>query len=594
MAKAGGYVIKNPEELKQYSFLEQFKDSWKYSKGFRFTLIAAFALSFTAALFSILPSFLYGKIIEDLTNSDFSKIYIYFIIMLLSFLFYAFLDRTVDAIIYLNNFKIRRNSSVSFYNHIFRLNLDFFEKASSGMVMHQINNGANDLASFNKVFYRKLIMGFFIFSVSLVSLFYLGAPEVAIIGLVSIGIYQIWIHLTNLKKIELEYLYSISWDKSQGKVMDYLSRIYLVKTLNIKDKLLNELKKNYSRVYVAAIKSRNFMNKKVFVEKILIRVPNAVVLLFLALSFMKGKIEIGAIVTAYALFSKFLDGYTTMQEHYTETLNTRPGMFKLRTLLKNKPTIEEPKQPKKIGRWNQIAFENIDFSYSTKEKMALNDVSFKINKGEKVAIVGLSGSGKSTISKLLLRMYDPENGKIKIGDVGVNEIKSDDLYRLIKIVPQENELIDTTIYDNLKLGTSKVVSKGEIIESLKKAQAFDFVKKLPRGINTLVGSNGIKLSGGEKQRICIARALLSKPEVLILDEATSHLDVLTEKKVHDELHKLSKDQTVLAITHRISSMYLFDRILVLNQGKIVGEGTHDYLLKTNKVYQSLWKQSKKI
>ena len=126
------------------------------------------------------------------------------------------------------------------------------------------------------------------------------------------------------------------------------------------------------------------------------------------------------------------------------------------------------------------------------------------------------------------------------------------------------------------------------------ATAFSSFAKMPKGVQTLVGPNGVRVSGGEKQRLCIARALLSKPEVLVLDEATSHLDVLTEKKVHDELHNLSEKQTVIAITHRISSMYLFDRIIVLDHGKIVGEGTHANLLKSNKYYQKLWRQSKKV
>jgi ABC-type bacteriocin/lantibiotic exporter with double-glycine peptidase domain len=588
------YVVKNPEDLKKYSFLEQFKDSWRYSEGHHFILISALVLSFLAALFSIIPSFLYGQIITSLSKSSFANIYLYLGAMIICYFLYAFVDRSVDAIIYLNNFQIRRDSNIRFYNHIFRLNLDFFEKASTGNVMSQINSGTSDLAAFNKVFYRKLIMGVFIFISSLVSLILLKASEVAIIGIISVILYQLWAYFTNIKKIELEYLYSLGWDKSQGKIMDYLSRIQLVKTLNIKDKLLNTLRRNYSFVYKAAIKSRNFMNRKVFVEKVLIRIPNAVALLFLAISFMKGEIEIGAIVTAYVIFSKCLDGYVTMQDNYSETLNTRPGMFKLRNLLKNQPTIEEPKNPKKPANWNEISFNNVRFAYSEKEKLALENVSFKIKKGEKLAIVGLSGSGKSTISKLLLRIYDPLTGKIKIGDLSLKEISFADIYNLIKVVPQENELIDTTIYNNLKLGTSKNVAKEEIINALKSAQALDFVKKLPKGINTLVGTNGIKLSGGEKQRICIARALLSNPKVLVLDEATSHLDVITERKVHDELHKLEKDKTIVAITHRISSMYLFDRIIVINEGRIIGEGTHDYLLKTNSIYQRLWRQSKKL
>ncbi len=154
-------------------------------------------------------------------------------------------------------------------------------------------------------------------------------------------------------------------------------------------------------------------------------------------------------------------------------------------------------------------------------------------------------------------------------------------------------MINTTVYKNLQLTSNKNLKKEEIIKALKDSASWEFVNKLPGKLNAIVGPDGVKISGGEKQRICIARALLANPQLIVLDEATSNLDVITEKKVHEALHKLSRKITLIAITHRISSLHLFDRIIVMDNGKIVGEGTHRKLLRDNKYYRRLHEASKK-
>jgi|GEM_PF-3711889 len=587
------WIPKNPDDLKKYTFFKQIKDSWTHSKGFRAVLIASAIMAFLSGILAIAPSFLYGKLVEDLTVGKFGLIYLYVILIAISHGFFILLDRLIDHFTYINNQHIRNNLRVKFYNFLFGLGFKFFEKNPSGVLMNQIQGGSTGVRTFNKIFYRRFLVAVFTLVFALVSLLYVNF-WVVIIALGVVIVYQGWARLTDYKKIKLEYVHSISKDEAQGKIMDYLSHVQLVKLLNIKSNLLSELKKANRKILTTAKKSRNFMNGKVFIEKLIVNVPDAIVLLALAILFTQGSITLGAIVTAYSLYRRFVAGYGGIRSQYISLLNTRPPMFKLKNLLKNEPEVKEIKTPEKIKSWDKISFDNVSFKYDKKLKNALDNISFSINKGEKLAIVGQSGSGKSTISRLLFRMYDPDSGEIKIGKTNIRKTRFSELYELMKIVPQENELINATVYENLKLGTSRRVSRQEILKALKQSRSTDFIKRLPKKLDSLVGPNGVRLSGGEKQRLCIARALLSNPEVLVFDEATSNLDVLTEKKIHDELHNLSKDQTVIAITHRISSMYLFDRIIIIDKGKIVGEGTHTELLGSNKYYQRLWKRSKHV
>jgi ATP-binding cassette, subfamily B, bacterial len=589
----GQWKSKDPEELKKYTFFRQWKDCWRYSEGIRAILIVAIVLAVISGALAIVPSFLYGKIVEDLTNSKFASISLYLILLAVSYIIYHFIDRIIDHIVYLNNLKARNKTRLKLYNSLFRLDFDFFEKHSSGSIMNQINEGVGDFTRFNKRFYRLYLIKLFSFIFALVTIFYL-EPIIPIVGIITIIIYMFWVKLTEYTKIKLEYDASLERDKEQAKIHDYLGHILLVKLLNIKDNLIKEMKKAQNKILAKHGAARNYMNKIVFVRKIILDLSYVIVLFILARQVMGGEMSVGIAVTIYALYAKFISEFKGVRENYQDMLNTRPSMFKLSKLWKHKPLIEEPKNPKKISTWNRLKFENVTFKYPSKKQNTLDDISFEVKKGEKLGIVGLSGGGKSTVSKLLFKMYLPNQGKIKIGKTDIRDVNSLDLYKVMKIVPQENELINATIYENLKFGAPKVVSREEIIDSLKKSHAWEFVKKLPKKMNTLVGPNGIKLSGGEKQRLCIARALLSKPELLVLDEATAHLDVLTEKKIHDSLHNLGENQTVIAITHRISSMYLFDRILVIDKGKIVGEGKHNKLLNSNKYYQKLWKQSKKL
>ena len=233
----------------------------------------------------------------------------------------------------------------------------------------------------------------------------------------------------------------------------------------------------------------------------------------------------------------------------------------------------------------ELVFDNVYFAYG--ERPILKGVSFRVPPGKHVAIVGPTGSGKTTISRLLFRFYDPIEGSIRLDGQDLREVRQASLRAAIGVVPQDTVLFNDTIYYNIAYGRDHA-TRAEVEQAAKDAQIHDFIMSLPEGYQTQVGERGLKLSGGEKQRVGIARTLLKNPPILLLDEATSALDTETEHEIQDALARAGEGRTVITIAHRLSTIADADRIVVLEKGLVVEEGKHDDLLAQNGRYHALW------
>ena len=256
-------------------------------------------------------------------------------------------------------------------------------------------------------------------------------------------------------------------------------------------------------------------------------------------------------------------------------------------ILESESSIKEIKNPiNKQSFDSEIIFKNVSFKYD--QESVLNNINFKIQKGQTIAVVGQSGSGKSTIANLIPRFYDVCSGEILIDGINIKDLYKSELRKLMGLVSQESILFNDSISNNIKLSNSKVNLK-EIEESAKIANANEFIEKFENGYDLNVGDGGGKLSGGQKQRISIARAVLSNPPIMILDEATSSLDSESEKLVQDALENLMKNRTSIIIAHRLSTIQKADIILVINEGKIAEQGKHEELIKENGIYSKLIK-----
>ena len=246
---------------------------------------------------------------------------------------------------------------------------------------------------------------------------------------------------------------------------------------------------------------------------------------------------------------------------------------------------KEPKMPKDAS----IVFENVSFRYKDGITDALHGVNLKIEPGEHVAFVGPSGGGKTTLASLIARFFDVTEGKLVVGGVNVKEIADEKLMETVSFVFQDSKLLKMSIYDNIRMG-KKDATKEQVLHALKEAQCMDIIEKMPQGIDTMIGTRGTYVSGGEAQRLSIARAMLKDAPILILDEATAFADPDNEVKVQEAFSRLSKGKTVIMVAHRLSSVTNADRICVLKDGEIVETGNHESLTKQNGIYAHMWKE----
>jgi ATP-binding cassette subfamily B protein len=276
---------------------------------------------------------------------------------------------------------------------------------------------------------------------------------------------------------------------------------------------------------------------------------------------------------------------------YREIRQSLIDIERMMDVLEQSPEIaDRPGAKDLIVKGGAIRFENVSFYYDP-ERRILSGLSFEVPAGRMVAVVGPSGAGKSTISRILLRFYDISGGRVTIDGQDIRDVTQKSLRAAFGVVPQDTVLFNDTILYNIRYGRPDA-SDREVMEAARLAQIDGFIRTLPDGYNSMVGERGLKLSGGEKQRVAIARTILKSPPILILDEATSALDSHTEKEIQDALDRVSANRTTLVIAHRLSTIVHADNILVLDKGRLVEQGTHSELMTKDGLYASLWSRQR--
>lgn len=375
-----------------------------------------------------------------------------------------------------------------------------------------------------------------------------------------------------------------------GSTTESLRNIELVKSLGLTKQEVDRLNKNTYKILGLELTKVKRIRSISFIQGTMVNTLRQVILFILMWLIFHNQMDAGQLVTMQ-VFSFFIFG--PLQEIGNILLSYREAEASLNNFnnLMQKAPETEPANPTPLGNIETLSFNQVSFQHQTASHKAIDNISFDVKVGETIAFVGPSGSGKSTLMKLLVGLYRPQEGNIFYNKLDENTIHFDDLRKQIGFVTQDTNLFSGTIRENL-LFVNPMATEVDLMDVLQKASCSNLITRAEKGLDTMIGEGGLKLSGGEKQRLSIARALLRKPHLLIFDEATSALDSLTEEEITDTIKDISsaKEHISILIAHRLSTIMHADRIYVLEKGSVVETGTHESLLSEKGLYYAMWRQ----
>jgi len=482
---------------------------------------------------------------------------------------------------------IQHDLRLDAYNHLQNLELAYFEERSTGGLMSILSDDINQLERFLDVGANDILQTATTIII-LGAAFFILAPNVAWMTMLPIP-FILWGTFAYQDLLEPRYAdvrEKLSFLNS--RLSNNLSGITTIKSFtaeNYESQRLASDSDAYRRSNRQAIKlSAAFVP----LIRMLILIGFTSLLLFGGMSAVNGNMTVGTYSVLVFLTQRLLWPLTRLGQTFDLYQRAMASTNRVMNLLDTKITIYPGDVDLSIDKVRgEIAFSNVTFAYQDRQPVIKN-LSLKIPAGTTIAIVGSTGSGKSTLVKLLLRFYEITSGTITVDNINLQDINLQDLRRCIGLVSQDVFLFHGTIAENIAYGTFNANDK-EIMTAAKVAEAHEFIMQLPQGYQTIVGERGQKLSGGQRQRIAIARAILKNPPILILDEATSAVDNETEAAIARSLERITVDRTTIAIAHRLSTIRNADRIYVVEYGEIVESGTHEELLEHNGIYTSLWR-----
>ncbi len=523
-----------------------------------------------------------GKVVQTLVLPV-SLLLAYGAFRLLSALFNELRD-TVFARV---RFHAMRQLSNQVLAHLHQLSLRFHLSRKTGAISRDLERGTRSVGS---------LMNFMVFSIvpiivefSLVAFILAKNYDWVFVATTfsTVAVYIVFTLLVTEWRMEHRHAMNRYDSESNTQAFDSLINYETVKYFNNEKLELSRYDELLGKWEESAVKSQATMSLLNFGQASIIAIGVTIIMFLAANGVVKGSMTIGDLVMVNAFMLQLFIPLNMLGIIYRQIKYTLADMDLVFKLLNKKPEIVDPPgaQALKVAK-GEVIFEHVCFSYQ-KERLILKDVNFTIPPGKTVAVVGLSGSGKSTLVRLLFRFYDLDAGRILIDGQDIRTVTQDSLRKNIGIVPQDTVLFNETIFYNIQYGNLNASEK-EVKNAAKMAHIYEFIESLPDGWNTMVGERGLKLSGGEKQRVAIARTILKNPAILVFDEATSSLDTATEQAIQKTLQQISSHTTTLTIAHRLSTVVDADKIIVMESGKIVERGAHAELIKRKGKYWAMW------
>ena len=505
----------------------------------------------------------------------------------------ALLTQVRDALFAAVAMHAVRRLALETFDHMHRLSLRFHLDRKTGGLTRVLERGRNGIESIVRMTMLTAIPTIIEFVMILAVLLYEFDWRYAVATTVMIIVYMVFTTKATEWRIGIRKMMNDSDTDASGKAVDSLLNFETVKYFGAEKREAARYDKAMERFERSSVKAYLSLAVLNAGQAVIFTLGLTVCMVMVVGGIQDGRHTVGDFVLVNAMLIQLYQPLNFMGMVYREVKQAIVDIEQMFDVLEEAPEIADrvTAQPLKIDK-GEVSFENVRFAY-TADRVILDGVSFTVPAGKTVAIVGPSGAGKSTISRLMFRFYEPQSGKILIDGQDIREVTQTSLRAAIGMVPQDTVLFNDTIGYNIRYGRWEA-SQDEIEDAAKFAQIDGFIKSLSDGYQTSVGERGLKLSGGEKQRVAIARTILKAPPILILDEATSALDSFTERDIQEALERISRGRTTLVIAHRLSTVINADEILVLDHGVIVERGHHENLLAKNGVYAALWQRQREV
>ena len=485
-----------------------------------------------------------------------------------------------------------RTLALRVFRHLHALSVRFHLSRKTGALNRFIDRGTNSI---------QFLLSFVAFNIAptLIEVLLVGGILWALFGfvytavtIVTIAVYVWLTFVITAWRTRIRRQMNDADNDISTRTVDSLLNFETVRYFNNEAHEVNRLDSALADYEKAAVRTRESLSLLNVAQAAVITVGVTLMLVLAALDIRDGDMTVGDFVVVNTYLMQLAIPLNMLGTVYREIRQAMVDMENLFSLMDESTDVADAADAHPLKHnGGAIEFRNVDFNYET-ERRILHNVSFTVDPGTTTAIVGPTGAGKSTISRLLLRFYDPQAGQVLIDGQDIRSITQHSLRRAIGVVPQDTVLFNDNLYYNIAYGDPQA-DRDRILAAARAAHLHDFIENLPAGYETLVGERGLKLSGGEKQRVAIARALLRNPEIFFFDEATSSLDSATENEIQNNLARISQGRTSLVIAHRLSTVVNADQILVLEDGQITEQGTHPQLLTQNGLYAQLWRQQKK-